>query len=81
MPNNPTCKDSLQVHAARLREFVQNVPNMGPRTRASLLAGAEALEVVEELLPILQEMKCITRGGAGRIPVLITAALARLEGK
>jgi hypothetical protein len=31
-------------HAARLREMAEQVPSMGQRTRAALLAGAEALE-------------------------------------
>jgi hypothetical protein len=44
MPNNPTCKESLQVHAARLRKMAEQMPSMGQRTRAALLAGAEALE-------------------------------------
>lgn len=47
MPNNPTGKESLQVHAARLRKMAEQMPSMGQRTRAALLAGAEALEAVE----------------------------------
>jgi hypothetical protein len=43
-PNNPTSKQDLTVHAARLRDMAEQVPSMGPRTRAALLAGAEALE-------------------------------------
>jgi hypothetical protein len=42
MPNPDTA-----AHAARLRKMAEQMPSMGQRTRAALLAGAEALEAVE----------------------------------
>jgi len=51
--NNPTCKESLQVHAARLREMIEDLACFGLDAdgAAALLAGAEALEA----LPLAQE--------------------------
>jgi hypothetical protein len=83
MPNNQ--------HAARLREMAEQMPSMGQRTRAALLAGAEALEAVEVAKAALVELKKEYEG-AGMADekrkvtykwslARIDAALARLEGE
>jgi len=66
MTNNPTCKQDLQVHAARLRELAEDrqysysdavkvgsrkAAKLFLRNAAALLAGAEALDA----LPLAQE--------------------------
>jgi hypothetical protein len=39
----------MSDHARRLLEMARNLPSMGSRTRAALLAGAEALERLEAM--------------------------------
>lgn len=86
MPNNQ--------NAARLREMAEQVPSMGQRTRAALLAGAEALEnlqVAKAALESIHKGTCLTAQESRSrdddryclADVMNTArgALARLEGK
>ena len=89
MPNNQ--------HAARLREMAEQMPSMGQRTRAALLAGAEALEAVEVAKAALEaeawkigngtptmdgnSFYRILSGDQNAVATAYNAALARLEGE
>jgi hypothetical protein len=80
-PSNPTGKDSLQVHAARLRELAQEQLDMAKTLTpmyssgliatcradaAALLAGAEALEAVEVAKAALEQIVNNRIGDVGR---------------
>jgi hypothetical protein len=91
--SNPTGKDSLRVHAARLREMIEDLACFGLDAdgAAALLAGAEALENLEvaraALLKVRDHARPTHREDAYEVcydwcPLCaVTAALARLEGK
>ena len=85
-----------EQHAARLEQRAQEEHDMSVQfspihsadfiatskaDAAALRAGTAALRAVEGAKAALSEMRDITQGGVGRIPHLVRAALAELEGK